>query len=181
MTGGVSFIVATTGRPTLAATLASIQLYPEDEIIVVGGVDAKVEGQVRYVPHTPGMDWGSTERNFATPLARGSYLAHIDDDDVYAPGARHAMADAMVQAPNRFTIFKMQYPSGERLWREPVVKFGNVGTPMMFMPNDPSRMGKWGEHQNYGDFRFLESMRWPVDEIVWRAEAIAFVSQVHSS
>lgn len=179
MTDGISFIVATVGRPSLADTLASIELWPGDELIVIGNVPTQTDGQVRSITSPPGNDWGSTERNVATPLARGSYLAHIDDDDVYAPGAREAMAAAMQVDPGRMTIFKMQYPDGSQLWADPMIRWGNVGTPMIFMPNDPAKMGRWGERMDCGDLHFLQTMRWAGEEIVWSTDVIAHVSAPH--
>lgn len=173
----ISFIVATIGRPTLASTLASIELWPGDEVIVIGNVETRTDGAVRYVACPPGRDWGSTERNVATPLARGRFLSHMDDDDVYAPGARAAMARAM--ADNKLTIFRMRYANGNTLWQVPELRLGNVGTPMMFMPNDPEKLGQWGERMDCGDFYFLQTMRWGPDDVAWDSTVIALVGQVH--
>lgn len=173
----VSFIVATIGRPSLEATLDSIELWPGDEVIVIGNVDTRTDGAWRYLACPPGHDWGSTERNIATPLARGQYLAHIDDDDIYAPGARAAMASA--EATGRLTIFKMRYANGNTLWNEPSIHKGNIGTPMIFMPNDPAKLGQWGERMDCGDFFFLQTMRWKADEIRWDPTVIALVEQAH--
>jgi hypothetical protein len=175
----VSFIVATIGRPSLLETLASIELWPGDELIVVGSMGTIGDDRARFIPCPPGHDWGSTERNVATPHARGTYLAHIDDDDVYAPGARSMMAKVMTEAADQLTIFKMQYPDGSTLWREPIVKWGNVGTPMIFMPNDRSKLGRWGEQQDCGDLYFLQTMRWTSPDIVWSTDVIAHVAQAH--
>jgi hypothetical protein len=181
----ISFIIATIGRPSLADTLASIECWPGDEILVIGELsrlepfltpDAIARG-VRFLHCAPGHDWGSTERNVATPLARGRYLAHIDDDDVYAPGHRALMADAITRTPDRLVIFRMQYPNGSVLWQEPVVRWGNVGQPMLLIPNVPAQLGRWGEHQDCGDLHFLQTMTFA--DIVWRPEVIAHISQVH--
>src|SRR5258706_14778114 len=125
----ISFIVPTLGRPSLLATLKSIETRPGDEIIVIGNVKEATNGQTRYVPCLPKGDWGHGERNIATPLARCQYLAHIDDDDTYAPGTRDLMEDAMRREPGRPTIFRMRFPNGITLWQEPVIRCGNLGTP----------------------------------------------------
>lgn len=176
----ISFIVATIGRPSLADTLRSIECWPGDEIIVIGNVETRTEGPVRYINSPAGHDWGSTERNIATPLATGRYLSHMDDDDIYAHGARALMASACEAAPDRFTIFKMQYPSGGRVWQDPIVRWGNVGTPMMLMPNIPDKLGRWGEKRDCGDLYFLHTMKWTAPEIVWREEVIALIAQRHA-
>lgn len=175
----ISFIIATIGRPSLVETIKSIHPWPGDEIIVIGNVQDSVDGQIRCISCPPGNDWGSTERNIATPLARNRHLAHIDDDDVYVPNARALMASAMLMAPDRLTIFKMRLPTGATLWQDPVVRLGNVGTPMMFMPNLPDKLGRWGEKQDCGDFHFLQTMAWKPEEIVWNSDVIAQLGRPH--
>jgi hypothetical protein len=175
----ISYIVATMGRPHLQTTLASIECWPGDEIIVVGNVQTAERGHVRLFAHEPGGDWGSTERNYALPLARGRYVSHMDDDDVYAPGTRARLAGAAISNPHGVTIFRMRLPNGNLLWRDPVIRHGNVGTPMIFHPNDPSKLGRFGEKQDCGDLRFLESMGWKGDDIAFNPEVIAHLGQPH--
>lgn len=175
----ITFIVPTLGRASLIATLQSIELWPGDEIIVVGNVkdgvvDHGKERRTRYVWHRPGGDWGHTERNDATPLVRTPYIAHIDDDDVYTPRTREAMADAIRQAPERPTIFRMRFPSGITLWREPVIYCGNLGTPCFLIPNDPPKLGRWGSFVG-GDCQFLETSKWLPEEYNWREEIVALI------
>ena len=117
-------------------------------------------------------DWGHAERNFAMPLARERYIAHIDDDDTYAPGARRFMAEAIEATPDRPVIFKMRYPNGITLWRERRVVCGNLGTPCFLHPNVPEKLGHWGSFVG-GDCAFLESSKWSAEEYVWRPEVIA--------
>jgi hypothetical protein len=170
----ISFIVPTVGRPSLARTLASIEARPGDEILVVGDGFRTNDNRVRYVDCAPGKDWGAAERNFVTPLARGQYLAHIDDDDAYAPGTRALMQDAIMRTPGRPVLFRMRYPCGITLWAEPSLRCGNVGTPMMLIPNRPTMLGTWGSFVG-GDCHFLETMKWRPEDIVWRPEVIAFL------
>lgn len=175
----ISFIIATAGKRSLEPTLNSIECWDGDEIIVIGNVPDKTEGHVRYVPSPAGHDWGSTERNVATPLARGTHLAHIDDDDTYLRGTRKLMAAAIRHAPEKLTIFRMGLPNGSVLWADPVIRVGNIGTPMMFMPNLPHKLGRWGEGQDCGDFHFLETMHWGPTEIVWSTDIIVQLGQPH--
>lgn len=170
----ISFIVPTIGRPSLAKTLASIECWPGDETLVVGNVQAGTEGFLRYIPCPPGGDWGHSERNFATPMARCRYIAHIDDDDVYAPGTRAAMADAIHMTPGRPVIFRMQFPNGITLWQDPAVRCGNLGTPCFLIPNLPTMLGTWGPFVG-GDCSFLETSKWKAEDYVWRPEIIALL------
>jgi hypothetical protein len=155
----ISFIVPTIGRPSLHDTLASIETRTGDEILVIGDLIEVDDPRVRVVQCSPGQDWGARERNFATPFACGRYIAHIDDDDIYAPGTRDLMADAIEQTPDRPVLFRMRFPNGIVLWQEPVLRCGNVGTPMMLIPNMPMMLGTWGSFVG-GDCHFLETMRW---------------------
>jgi hypothetical protein len=176
----ISYIVATVGRESLQTTLESIECWDGDEIIIIGKVKTKDMGHVRCINCPPGNDWGSTERNIATKLARGRYLSHMDDDDVYAKGSRALFASAIIENPAKVTIFRMKLLSGSVLWQDPEIRHGNVGTPMILMPNDPAKMGTWGENQDCGDLRFLETMGWDrASEVAWRREVVAEIGQAH--
>jgi hypothetical protein len=174
----ITFLVPTIGKPSLMQTLRSIETWPGDELLVVGAVQEQEHtvGDVtfRYVSCPPGGDWGHTERNYATPMARGRYIAHIDDDDKYAPGTRKLMADAIKKTPDRPVLFKMRFPNGLTLWRDEKVYCGNVGTPMMLIPNQPEKLGRWESFVG-GDCAFLESCKWSSEEYVWRPEVIALL------
>ena len=177
----ITFIVPTVGRPSLMATLRSIETVPGDEILIVGkgaswGLDSlrKHRPEIRLLNCEPGRDWGHTERNFAMQFARCPYIAHIDDDDVYAFGARAAMADAIRTTPDRPVVFRMRFPNGIELWREPVVRCGNLGTPCFVTPNKPEMLGTWGSFVG-GDCHFLETSKWRAEDYVWRQEVVALL------
>ena len=175
MTPSISFVIATIGRASIAKTLDSIECWDGDEIVVVGG-QIDVPGHldrkpIRYLPHPPGNDWGHSERNYAAAFLGGHYVAHIDDDDVYLPGHRQLMADAIEQAPNRPSIFRMQYPNGTVLWSGYKLELGNVGTPMTLWPNEPHNFGTWGSFHG-GDFHFVQTCLWPADAYNWRPDII---------
>lgn len=177
----VTFIVPTIGRPTLPRTIASIEARQGDEILLVGDESLRVHvrplldqrPEMRFVSCPPGNDWGSTERNYATPMACGGYLSFMDDDDAYVPGARALFQSAMNGAPS---IFRMQYhyAGGHVLWQEPEIRCGNVGTPMVFVPNVPDRIGLWGPNVG-GDCDYMFRMKWEPHEITWREEVIATI------
>jgi hypothetical protein len=182
----ISFIVPTVGRESLARTLASIETLPGDEVVLVGSVQALASAGAmtncfagrnvlqRFIPCPPGRDWGHAERNFVTPLCRGRYLAHIDDDDWYAPGTRVWMQEAITQTPDRPVLFRMRFPNGITLWQEPELRCGNMGTPCILIPNEPTKLGTFGSFVG-GDCHYMETMKWRQDEIVWRPEVIALL------
>lgn len=170
----ISFIVPTIGRPSLIKTLRSIECWPGDEILLVSDRFRVRDPRVRYVDCEPGRDWGHTERNIAMPHARGAYMAHIDDDDVYAPGHRALMADAIKQASGRPVLFRMRFPNGITLWQDEEIRCGNVGTPMFLIPNVSEMLGTWEPFVG-GDCKFLENSGWSPEEYVWRKEIIALL------
>lgn len=177
----ITFLIPSIGRESLEKTLASIELWPGDEVLLVGdGYDLTVyhdfvpPEDIRFLQCPRGNDWGHTERNLASPHARNRYIAHIDDDDVYAPGTRALMADAIEKTPNRPVLFRMQFPNGITLWNEEKIFCGNVGTPMMLIPNVPDKLGTWGSFVG-GDCHFLETSKWTAEEYVWRPEVIALL------
>jgi len=170
----VSVIVPTIGRASLAATLASIEVWPGDEVIVVGIIAAALPSVgVQCIACPSGRDWGATERTIGMAHARGDYLAFIDDDDVYLPGARAAMAAAIAETAAVPVLFRMRYPeSGAVLWRVPQLKIGNVSTQMILIPNDRARLGRWSPRRE-GDFDFLRTSGWRHAEFAWRPDVIA--------
>lgn len=171
----ITFLVPTVGRFSLMETLRSIECIDGDEILIVGNPGrVPLDDRCRVLPCPPGGDWGHAERNFAMPYARGRYIAHIDDDDRYAPGTRALMADAIEKTPDRPVLFRMQFPNSITLWDEEEVRCGNVGTPMMLIPNQPEMLGSWGSFVG-GDCSFLESSKWRYADYVWRPEIIALL------
>ena len=185
----ISFIVPTIGRASLAKTLASIETRPGDEILVVSDhasttgvlLSCVDDERIRVIDCPRGNDWGHAERNVATPMSRCPHIAHIDDDDVYAPGTRALMEDAIQRHSEQPTLFRMRYPNGLTLWWETVLRCGNIGTPMMLIPNVPEKLGQWGlwnadgKPQVGGDFAFLAGCKWRPEEFVWRPEVIALL------
>ena len=92
----VSVVVPTYNRPdALVAALQSIlsQTYEHHEIIVVNdcGVDVgdlvnwlNQRGNITYVRHDRNRERAAA-RNTALKLARGKYIAYLDDDDLFYP------------------------------------------------------------------------------------------------
>jgi len=142
-----SIIIPTAGRPTLAATLASVtpQLEAGDEILVIRSDDA---------------DWGARARNSAVDRARGTHLLFMDDDDEYAPEALRAMRDFAADHPERIGIFRMRWEFwhlgtyGRVLWDTPELRVNNVSTQMFLVPNLPGKVASWDSQYGH-DYRFI--------------------------
>ncbi len=164
----ITYVVPTIGRPSLQRAIDSVELWPGDELLVARS-DA------------PGGGWGAYERNAALPQARGGWLAFLDDDDIFLPGARAAHALGIQSAIRRRhiapIIFKMRIAgTDDVVWKTPELFYGNVGTPMMLVPNDPSHLRPGGFSARHGqDWDFLEGSKWPRRVFHWRGEIVAEV------
>lgn len=179
----VSVLVATAGRPTLERALDSIasQLNPADQLIVIAETDAILGRAAKYgatlVQSPRGNDWGASERAVGIQHAIGDYVAFLDDDDIWTPGAREAIEQEIVTHDGRPIICRMQIAAtGELLWRDGcrIARMGNMGTPMMVLPLARAKAGRWG--RRYGnDFEYWASMQWPADQIVWSEAVIASI------
>jgi len=164
----VSVIIPTIGRPSLARAVTSFarQRRPGDEILVVGPIGTDVPEGCRFIPCVSAQNWGATERTLGIAAATGDYLAFMDDDDIYLPNARQAMAESATVMPDLPVVFRMHTPEGV-IWSEPVLKNGRVSSQLFFIPNVPSRLGKWSARR-CGDYEFLKTCHWPKYRPIFR-------------
>lgn len=158
----ISFIIPSINRETLHRTVASIEARVGDEVLVEYDLP-------------PSNMWGNPQRNKAMKRATCDYLAFIDDDDYYVPGHREVMERAIAENPGKPILFKMQYPDGRVLWRNKEIIGGNIGSPMIMVPNQPKMLFKWFSARNMADFIFVRNWGWPDNEVVWREEIIALL------
>ncbi len=185
----LTVIVPTKGRATLARTLQSI---PDDvqTIVLPDGQHAQrvaheaARGRdnvktVVSLAKDPSGHLGHPQRNLGMTLAKTKWLAFMDDDDAYTPDAFQVI-DANLNGHRVPHIFQMRYgrhpnaPPGHVLWQAPVVMFGNVGTPMFVVPNDPDKLGVWPSRVG-GDFFFLAETCSKMGHPVWVPRVIAEV------
>ena len=156
----ISFIIPSVGRKSLKKTLSSIERWPGDEVLVI-----------KHDP--PSKNWGNAERQEGTNKAKCDYLAFIDDDDVYIPGARAIMDKAIRENPGgKPILFKIKYPNGRILWQKKWVKNGNVSTQMILVPNKKDMLYDWDQKHTWADFQFINRWKWPAKTIDWREEII---------
>jgi glycosyltransferase involved in cell wall biosynthesis len=186
----LTVIVPTISRLSLTRALQSIlpQLLPGDECLVVGDGEQRnarrttnleyeqlKDGvQLLYFEYGPTKDWGNAQRQFGLYRARTTHIAFLDDDDVWAPGARLAIEAGITVTPSVPHIFRMRYANGFTLWQVPALRCGNVGTPMIIVPRNPSKLGKWSSRYE-GDFDFISTWGWTDPEICWHHEVIALI------
>jgi hypothetical protein len=74
----------------------------------------------------------------------------------------------------------MDHPRHGILWRDRTLEFGNVGTPMMVVPNLPDKLGVWepytpGMPEPGGDYTFLQGCVNMMGDPVWRDEIVAVI------
>ena len=98
--------------------------------------------------------WGHRARNRMMERACGDALLFMDDDDMYLVEAFRIVRAAFAAAPDGIHLFKIRYPDGRELWVDPIVRQGNVSTQMVCVPNDFSRIGRWGDRYE-GDLDFI--------------------------
>lgn len=165
-----SLLIPTAGRPSLARALSSVaaQIGPGDECLVIGDVRAGAlpESEAicreypwcRYVEHTDGrMTFGHAQINHGLTLATGDYIHCQDDDDIYEVGALAHMRAAATEYPGRPLLFRFRsYHGGIVFWLMPgLLRQGCVGGHCAVFPNDPARLGKWGDHYE-GDYGYVK-------------------------
>ncbi len=158
MTVRVSVIIPSVGRDTLGAAVDSCA--GADEVIVV---------ENDYGDH------GYRARTEGIARATGTHLAFMDDDDVYLPGAIETFRRYAADVP---VIFRMDHYRHGILWRAPMLRFGNVSTQMLLVPNKPDKLGVWEAHmpglpEPGGDFTFLTGCVERMGAPIWRDEIVA--------
>lgn len=160
MTPWLSVICPTTGRPTLAWTLASVRRQAPAtavELVVVAdthGADfaatlAHVPAlcaryDARYLEHDAGLHCvGQPQRQAGQEHATGEWLSWTADDDCYRPGAFAAIRRAVCGTPPAPHLFRLWQRWAPPLWNAPVLAVGNIDANCLVAPNVPGRLGHW--------------------------------------
>lgn len=174
-----SFILPTVGRRTLHRAIMSAikQMSTHDEILLITDATRRdlkaymADRRIKLIHCTQSDDWGNPERRLAIPMASGTHICILDDDDQYLPGALQAMRNTCIAHPERPIMFRMVDPGGLLLWVNEEIACGNHGGPQFVAPNIPDRLGTWGKGRREADFEFCCSTleRYPDGEhaLVW--------------
>lgn len=141
----LSVIIPTVGRPTLQRTLESVtsQLRSGDEVITLMDDTG---------------DSGNSPRDRAKPS--GTHVWYLDDDDVATPEALTFLRRMAAKDEHSMWVFRMIQPDGEILWRDRVLKPGNVGTPCVLIPNR-FPLPRWTQANDeliFSDIRWIEKV-----------------------
>lgn len=155
----LTILLPTIGRPSLAATLASIRAAGAgagDELLVIDdGAESPVFVESALTlsllptrclvkiltPERRLGTWGHAASNLAMREASGTHVVRIDDDDAYEPGALDTIRAMIALAPERVHIWRMASRGGV-IWTDESIRQGNVGTPMFGVPLGCA--GRWG-------------------------------------
>lgn len=185
----LTIIVPTIGRDSLKNTLDSIasQLQMVDEVFVIadGNYPESKELVKKYgiqygyftIPDGPHHDWGARARNFGIDLSKKAYIAFMDDDDQYLPGAFGFIKNAIQAFPGNPLMFRMIHGKSI-LWRQNKMVVGNVSTQMVVVPNNPKKLARFTDRYE-GDFDFIKGTAdlysTNYDPFIWREEVISIL------
>jgi hypothetical protein len=116
--------------------------------------------------------WGHGVRNHLLPIVYTDLVWHLDDDDVAAPSALHAIR----HSTGIWTIFRMEFMAGHPAngivcWREKVLRKGDIGTPMVIAPPSTARF----DLEYGGDFAYVQGLRDELGEPAWDETIIALI------
>lgn len=172
----ISVVIPTMNRSTLERTVRSAD--GADEVIVVGDSVSPDAGPIRLEerPRSSHREGRAAElRNAGMRRATGAWVAFMDDDDVFAPGAIDAIRKAVSGKPPALYLFRMTLSGYGTLWSRPVLEINNVGTPMIVCPSHDWRPWPTGGYpcEDYG-FADLNKDAWP-GGVVFCEEVIAHV------
>lgn len=185
MAPSITIVVPTIGRPSLSATLRSFadELSPEDHVFVAADGD-DVGDLVRNFANDSVAQWtyshwgerlghwGHPIRNLAFDQIETDYVWTIDDDDVAAPFALNIIRETEAD----WAIYKMHFgdnhpASGITCWREPILRHGDIGTPMIVAKPGNSRFG----HRYEGDWDYAQRLYAEYGEPDWDERVIALI------
>lgn len=185
----LTIVVPTIGRPSVKATLDSIaiQLQMFDQVFIVADgsyPDVKKLVQkygIQYgyfeIPGGPHHDWGARARNFGLELAKKAYIAFMDDDDHYLPGAFGFIKNAIQAFPGNPFMFRMIH-GRNIIWKEKKLYLGNVSSQMAVVPNNKKKLARFTNRYE-GDYDFIKGTAdlysTDYNPFIWREEIISIL------
>ena len=168
MTPWLSVVIPTVGRPGLRLTLESISAQPESEgveVLVVadtfGGYSSELV-RARTIVEYQGYRWcehdagrhcvGQPQRTYGARTATAPFVWFSQDDNIAAPDALAAIELAIDKQPRiRPLFFRFLSYWREEIWREPVLRLGNIDADCLVFPRAIAHEVEWGMRYE-GDF-----------------------------
>ena len=192
----LTIVTATCGRASLADTALSVldQMAEGDEWLVVGdgpqpaaALYADQWPGVRYLETAPTANYGNSQREMGAQQAANGHVLFVDDDDVLVDGALAIIRQAVAAQPRAVHIFRNHYQDhrsvkDQVLWREQVVRCGNVGTGMAVVPTaDLHASWVWPLPMAYeADFHFINQAVGQFG-VAWHEEVTQIISPHRTS
>lgn len=133
----VSVIIPTFNRPDFlrrALTSLTAQTFQDFEVLVVNDAGVPLEGvleafapslDITYVRHGVNRDRAAA-RNTAVVIARGRYIAYLDDDDSFRPEHLQTLVDALADGQH-----KVAYSDATWILEEPTANGYDPVRPIM--------------------------------------------------
>jgi hypothetical protein len=164
----LSVVIPTVGRETLLRTLTSLDAQPESaglEVLVVadtfGGMTPALEASKTAVQATR-HHWleydagyhmfGQQQRTYGSHLAQAPYVWFSQDDNIAAEDSLATIEMAIdAQRKTRPLFFRFRSYWGEEIWREPVLRIGNIDADCLVFPREIAHRVIWGTRYE-GDF-----------------------------
>lgn len=194
----VVVVMPTLGRPTLTSTVISVvdQLEDDDRLVVVcdtingNPVCARAivsdfqPANIDYLEcGVPGSRFGNAQRDrgLAFATGRSTHLAFLDDDDAWTFGAIDRIRERVSDDESHAHVFRADWGPGHHwhgtLWTEREFRVGNVGTPMLVVPNRPY-VRSWMDGNGLGvvsDFGWMSAAVGELDGVCWWEDVVAVV------
>ena len=180
----LSIIIPTIGRDTLKRTLDSIKTQPvlPQEVLVIGDGPQPAAEQAftssglpgRYVERPKIGCWGNPHRTWAARQAAAEWLAFMDDDDIYLPGAMLPIRKAIEQpSPAEVNLFRF-YGRIDARWYDRTIRQGNVSTQMIVVSKSIAREVPWEAVPGRGsDAAFIAGCAGLANRVAWHEDLIA--------
>lgn len=172
----IAVVIPTLNRPSLERAVESAA--GADEIVVVGDHVWPRVGTKRLKSKSEAMypaPRAADLRNLGMRHVMSAWIAFVDDDDVFTPGAIAMIRQVVSGQQRALYLFRMTFGGSDVRWREPVIEQGNVGTPMIVCPALGYK--PWPtdgyRHEDHG-FADLNRSTWS-GGVVFRDEVIARV------
>lgn len=185
MLPSISVVLTTIGRFELHFMLESLQgqLNENDNLyIFIDGKECSEEAKriiskykfkcnlYIHVENEKLGNFGHSLRNKYQKELKGDYILHADDDDIYLKNSFEKIRKYCIYK-DKIVFFRFIRDFNKKIfvWKEPILKFKNIGTPCGLIPNVPENFGFW-EYRRGGDFDFYNSCKFEyvfVDEFIY--------------
>jgi glycosyltransferase involved in cell wall biosynthesis len=190
----LSVIIPTIGRPALENTLRSIyhqmmyEIYDsrDVEVLVIGDTHGSVwkdtlvfaesisrRYNAKYIGHDGGVNcYGHPQRNYGQRIAKGKWLAYLQDDDIYTPGSFKHILESINTPPFCPRLFRTQTWQAGVVWKRHKIEWGEIDADCIVTPNIQDRLWNW-EYEYSGDFIFIHETCKLWGDVVWDDYVIA--------